>query len=221
MKVGVLMPAFNEAEGLVRVLRSLSSVPKQHILVVDDGSQDGTSEAARAEGVCVLRHEVNLGKGAAHRSGFAYFLERDYDAIVTLDTDGQHDPLEIPLFLEKAERARASIIIGTRRLSLCQMPLVRYLTNRITSLIVSLLAHTRIRDSQSGFRLISAKVLRDIRLTTTKYDTESEILIKASRRRHRIDSVPTKTIYRREISYINPVVDTLRFVRLILRSLWV
>ncbi len=220
MKVGILIAAFNEEAGLPGLLRSLTSIPKQDILVVDDGSEDQTSGVAKSEGVAVLRHPGNLGKGAAHRSGFLYFLERGYEAVVTLDGDGQHNPDEISLFLEKAATARASIVVGTRNVSLSQMPFIRYLTNKTTSFIVSLLAHTRIKDSQSGFRLIDAEVLRAVPLTTTKYDTESEILIKAGRRGHKIDSVLTSTIYRQETSYINPFIDTLRFIKLVLRSLW-
>ncbi len=220
MKVGALIPTFNGETQLPRLLRSVTSIPKQDILVVDDGSEDRTSEVARSEGVSVLRHDLNLGKGAAHRAGFAYFLARDYDAVITLDGDGQHDPGEIPLFLDKALLGRASIVVGTREMSLSEMPLIRYLTNKITSLVVSLLAHTRIRDSQSGFRLIRAEVLKQVPLTTTKYDTESEILIKAGRRGYNIDSVATKTIYRKETSYINPIIDTVRFIRLAVRSLW-
>lgn len=220
MKVGVLIAAFNEEEGLPRLLRSLISIPKRDVLIVDDGSVDQTSEVAKAEGVAVLRHEVNLGKGAAHRSGFAHFLQRNYEAVITLDGDGQHDPEEIPLFLQKAEMGKASIVVGTRKLDPSQMPLIRYLTNKTTSFIVSLLAHTRIGDSQSGFRLIKTEILRDVPLTTSKYDTESEILIKAGRRGYRIESVLTKTIYREERSYINPLIDTLRFIKLVVRSLW-
>lgn len=220
MKVGLLIPAFNEEKGLAGLLRSVGSVPRQDILVVDDGSEDRTSEVARSEGVGVLRHEINLGKGAAHRSGFTYFLDRGYDAVITLDGDGQHDPDEIPRLLEKALLGEASIVVGTRKMSLSQMPLARYLTNKTTSLVVSLLAHTRIWDSQSGFRLIRAEVLRQVSLTTTKYDTESEILIKAGRRGYGIDAVAAKTIYRKETSYINPVIDTVRFIRLAVRSLW-
>ncbi len=220
MKVGVLIAAFNEEDGLPSLLRSLTSIPKEDILVVDDGSDDRTSEVARAEGVSVLKHHINLGKGAAQQSGFAHLLHKGYESIITLDGDGQHDPLEIPLFLNKA-RHGADVVVGTRRLNPAEMPLVRYLTNRATSFVVSLLARTRIRDSQSGFRLIRAEVLRKVSLTTVKYDTESEILIKAGRRGFRIESLPIKTIYRGEKSSINPVLDTLRFVRLAVRGLWI
>lgn len=220
MKVGVLIPAFNEEEGLPPLLRSLTSIPKEDILVVDDGSEDKTSEVARAEGVSVVKHAANLGKGAAQQSGFVHFLQRGYESIITMDGDGQHDPLEIPLFLKKA-REGADVVVGTRRLNLAEMPLVRYLTNRATSFVVSVLARTRIKDSQSGFRLIRAEVLREVSLTTVKYDAESEILIKAGRRGFRIESLPIKTIYRGERSSINPVLDTLRFIRLAVRGLWI
>ena len=192
------------------------------VLVVDDGSADETSRAAREAGALVVRHEENLGKGAALRTGFEYAIANDYEAVITMDGDGQHDPKAIPEFLEAIERCGADIVVGSRMHAVGDMPRLRIWTNRTTSRIVSLLARQPIPDSQSGFRIIRTRLLRAISksLVTTRYDTESEMLIRAGRRGFRIAAMAIRSIYRGTVSHINPLVDTLRFVRLVGRSVF-
>ncbi len=192
------------------------------VVVVDDGSTDATSEAASRAGAVVLAHDVNLGKGAALRTGFEYAVENDYDAVVTMDGDGQHDPGAIPDFLDALENSGADIVIGTRMHAVGDMPGLRVWTNRTTSRVVSALSRQNIPDSQSGYRLIRVRVLRDIAgaLVTTRYDTESELLIRAARRGYRISSVAIESIYTGTVSHINPFIDTLRFIRLVVRSVF-
>ena len=205
------------------------------VVVVDDGSQDATARIAQDSGALLLKHEINSGKGAALRTGFRYVLDHGYDAVITMDSDGQHDVDDIPTFLkafngkfsslEKRKRAElkkktgSDIILGSRMQDISTMPAVRKFTNKLTSFVGSLLAHQEIEDSQSGFRLISSNVLRAIKLETSGYEMESELLIRASKAGFRIGSVPIKTIYGQEISKINPVIDTCRFFRLFFRSL--
>jgi len=192
------------------------------VVVVNDGSKDGTSAAAAAAGAHVLEHEVNLGKGAALKTGFEYAVAKGYDAVVTMDGDGQHDPLAIPDFLEAVGKCDADIIVGTRMHAVGEMPKLRIWTNRTTSRIVSLITRQDIPDSQSGYRLIKVRVLKDIvkSFVTTRYDTESELLIRAARRGYRTADVAITSIYTGAVSHINPIVDTLRFVRLIGRSMF-
>ena len=193
------------------------------VLVVDDGSTDDTSGAAREAGALVVRHEENLGKGAALRTGFEYAIANDYEAVITMDGDGQHDPGAIPEFLDAIEKCGADIVVGSRMHAVGDMPRVRIWTNRTTSRIVSLLAGQFIPDSQSGFRIIRTRLLRAISrsLVTSRYDTESEMLIRAGRRGFRIAALAIKSIYRDTVSHINPLVDTMRFIRLVGRSfLW-
>jgi glycosyltransferase involved in cell wall biosynthesis len=221
VKVAILIPAFNAEATLASLLHSISTLfDRRNIFVVDDGSSDTTSAIARQGGVNLLRHKCNLGKGAAHRTGFSYILKQGYDALITLDADGQHDYRSLPDFVELARTENADIVVGSRRGDLSGMPLIRVLTNRTTSLVVSLLSGQRVADSQSGYRLIRTGPLRDIRLTTRNYQTESEILIKAGRKGYRIVSLPIRTIYAEEVSYIQPGTDTLRFIWLAIRSLW-
>jgi glycosyltransferase involved in cell wall biosynthesis len=221
VKVAIVIPAFNAAETLATLLKHVTSIfERRDVFVVDDGSHDATSSVARERGVNVLRHHWNLGKGAAQRTGFSYVLEHGYDAVITLDADLQHDYRSVPEFIELARDRGADIIVGSRRGDFSTMPLLRKFTNRTTSLVVSLLAGQRVEDSQSGYRLIRAGPLRNIRLTTKNYQTESEILIKAGRYGYRIESIPIPTIYARERSYIHPFRDALRFIWLSIRSLW-
>ncbi len=192
------------------------------VAVINDGSTDGTSAAAEAAGAHVLEHEVNLGKGAALKTGFEYAIAKGYDAVVTMDGDGQHDPSAIPDFLDALDKCDADIIVGTRMHAVGEMPKLRIWTNRTTSRIVSLITGQDIPDSQSGYRLIKVRVLRDIvkSFVTTRYDTESELLIRAARRGYRTAAVAITSIYTGAVSHINPIVDTLRFVRLISRSMF-
>jgi glycosyltransferase involved in cell wall biosynthesis len=223
MKTLVIIPCKNlegEVGGVVKGIAALGL--DLDVVVVDDGSTDATSEAAGKAGAHVLRHEENLGKGAALKTGFEYAVARGYDAVITMDGDGQHDPSAIPDFIDAIERTGADIIVGTRMHAVGEMPRLRVWTNRTTSRIVSFLARQRIPDSQSGYRMIRTKVLRDVvkAFVTTRYDTESELLIRAARRGYRTAAVGIRSIYRGTVSHINPVVDTFRFVRLVARSIF-
>ena len=189
------------------------------VVVIDDGSRDNTAQIAQDAGAYVIKHEINKGKGAALQTGFQYVIDRGYDAVITMDSDGQHDPDDIPGFLATVEKIGSGIIIGTRMGDISTMPLIRRCTNKLTSFSASILARQKIEDSQSGFRLITTDVLKTVRLETAGFETESEILIKASKAGFRITSVPIKTIYGEEKSKIKPMRDTYKFLRLLFRSL--
>jgi len=217
---GVVIPAFNAAKTIGGVIDGVKRhISGENILVVDDGSEDGTHGIAESKGVEVIKHDVNMGKGSALVTGFNYFLSRpEIAAVFTIDADAQHDPEEIPRFIEVFEAGEAEIVIGNRMNDVGDMPWIRKLTNRTTSAIISLRAGCRVEDSQSGYRLISTGVLRELELVTSRYDTESELLIKAGRMGARIASVSIKTIYADEVSSISPFRDTMRFLALVIRS---
>lgn len=216
----VLIPAYNAGLTISELIEKTSKfVNKSDIVVVDDGSKDQTFAIAQRAGAVVLKHERNKGKGEALKTGFRYALEKNYHAVITMDADLQHDPESIPDFICKAN-GFPGIIIGIRKRNLKIMPFARWLTNNLTSAIVSVLSGQSIRDSQSGYRLISIQVLKSVKLESKKYDLESEILIKAKRKGFKIDEVPIKTIYAGGKSFINPLIDTGRFIKLMWRSLW-
>jgi glycosyltransferase involved in cell wall biosynthesis len=164
------------------------------------------------------------GKGAALRVGFRHAVEAGFDWVLTMDSDGQHDPLEIPRFFAAARDGATSVpavIVGSRRGDLAAMPWLRRATNVFMSWLISRCARQRIPDSQNGFRLISTRLLREVPLTTSNFETESELLVGAARRGFLIGSVPVSTIYRKGgQSHIRKVPDTLRFLRLLARRPW-
>jgi glycosyltransferase involved in cell wall biosynthesis len=218
MRPCVLIPAFNEELHIAEVVGGV----RRHVgkvIVVDDGSVDRTAEIAASSGAEVIRHEKNLGKGASLKTGMKKAFAEGFDPVIIVDADAQHDPAEIPLFLEAARRGEADVVVGNRMGSTKGMPPVRYLTNLITSFFISLLAGQRVPDSQCGYRLIRKNAFEKMRLKTARYETEGEMLIEAARAGCRIDSIPVKTIYGIEKSAINPFRDTFRFVRLVIRNM--
>ncbi len=136
MKFCVLLPAYNEEKNIVSLLEEIKKLAID-IIVVDDGSRDNTAELARKSRVIVLSHPKNLGKGLALRTGFEYLKNNGYDAVVVMDSDGQHLPGEINNFIRHAQNSDAGIIIGNRMHKPEGMPLARWLTNKFTSFCIS------------------------------------------------------------------------------------
>ena len=220
MKICLVIPTYNGAKTIAGIIRKIRQ-QELEVVVIDDGSLDNTYEIAKDNGAIVLRNENNEGKGASLIKGFHYAQDRDCDAVITMDGDGQHLPEEIPYFIRLAKYSNSGIFIGNRMFKIKNMPFVRVFTNKLMSWLISFVAGQSIPDTQCGFRLIKKEVLEKINLKTSKYETESEIIIKASRLGFKIESVPIKSIYSGEKSQINPVIDTLRFIKFIIRELWI
>lgn len=219
-KICVVIPAFNVEQTISEVITKVSQfVEHSHIIVVDDGSFDRTTVIVKKTGVIVLQNEFNRGKGYSLKRGFQYAIEIGFDAIVTLDGDLQHDPLEIPRFIEYFYRTKADIILGDRTKDFSTMPLDRRFSNKTTSLLISLLTGQRVKDSQTGYRLIKTNILKRIRLISNRYETESELLVKALLQGYKIAHLPIKTIYNDQQSHIHRFVDTLRFIKVVAFSL--
>ena len=217
MRILAVIPCFNEETRIADVVRRCLR-HTDAVLVVDDGSTDETAARAKGAGAVVISHVRNRGKGVALNTGYDYAVRHGFDAIVTLDGDMQHDPSEIPKFLDAARPDDVHIVLGCRMTDVSRMPAIRRWTNRTTSRFVSWLAGQTMLDSQTGYRLIKRAVLESVCCVTRNYDAESEILIKAGRKGFRVVEVPIATIYRGGKSSISPLWDTLRFVRLILRN---
>jgi glycosyltransferase involved in cell wall biosynthesis len=213
-----IIPAYNPGPALLDVARRTAAiVGPDHVLVVDDGSHDGSGDAARAGGFRVIRHPINRGKGAALRTGYGVALEEKYEAALTLDADGQHDPAWIPRLLE-ALGPDVDLVIGTRMIDPGPMPPIRVATNRFMSSVLSSLAGTSITDTQSGFRIVRRRVLEQVPLVTERFETESELLIRAGRHGFRIAEVPIPAVYGEEKSKIRPLADTARWLRMLWAS---
>ena len=216
MRIAAVIPAFNEELNIAAVLEGVRPFVTA-IVVVDDGSADSTAAAAEAAGAIVLRHELNVGKGAALKTGFRYLRESGFDGAVTIDADGQHDPAEIPLFIAAAEQGY-DMVVGNRMSNVSTMPFIRRFANHASSSLVSLLLGQNIRDSQNGFRYYRLTSVLSLPLKANKYDMETEVIFKMGRAGYRIGWVPTRTIYRTEAkSKINSLTDTLRFVGVLVR----
>src|SRR6266404_4244537 len=218
-RVIALIPAYNEAARVGEVVAKARQQVDE-VIVIDDGSNDGTAATAEKAGAKVLRHEQNRGKGGAIATALDYFGRSDAEFAILLDADGQHDPAEIAKFVETAGREQADVVVGTRMGNTANMPLVRRLTNRFTSWVTGKLARQRIPDSQCGYRLLRRNVLGDLRLSTARFETETEMLVQAARAGRRIIRLPIRTIYETgRPSHIHPLRDTIRFFKFV-RKYW-
>ncbi|MCM8786228.1 MAG: glycosyltransferase family 2 protein [Candidatus Omnitrophica bacterium] len=212
----VIIPAYNEEKTIGQLLKNLKKYFK-NILVIDDGSKDKTKEISEKENVIVISHKVNKGKGEALKTGFRYAIEKGFPAVITMDGDGQHFPEDAIKFVEKyREKTKVGIWIGKRDIFSQNMPFVRRITNLSMSFLISLLSFQWIPDTQCGLRLIKTDVLKKIKLYTSHFETESEILIKSSWKIVRIKSIIIKTFYSKEKSKIRPVIDTIRFFKMLI-----
>lgn len=212
----VIIPALNEERRIADVVRRVrDQIPE--VVVVDDGSRDGTAREAGAAGATVLKHEVNRGKGAALETGFRYACERGFDFAVTMDGDGQHDPDDLPRFIEAHARTGIPVWVGNRMADTGSMPFVRRMTNRYMSWLLSREMGQSVPDTQCGYRLFHCTVIPHVAVETTGFAAESEVLLKLADRDIRIGSVAVATIYRDEKSKISPIRDALRFFGMLRR----
>ena len=205
-----LVAAYNEARHIGEVVTRTAPYVSS-VLVVDDGSTDETAALAEAAGATVIRHDVNRGKGSAIRTGLSRLLGERHSHVLTIDADLQHDPDEIPKLLERAEHGAGDFVIGEREFTKAAMPAPRFYSNVIFSRILSHFMGARIRDSQSGFRLIRTDLLRRVHLTATGYEIETEMIIKLVRAGARIEGVTVRRLdYQGAHSHMRPVRDTFR-----------
>lgn len=212
----VIIPAHNEEKNIGGILKELKKY-FSNILVVNDGSTDKTEEIAKQENVIVISHKTCQGKGEALKTGFKYAIEKKFDAVITMDGDGQHFPEESIKFVENyRKKSYVGIWIGKRDIFSEDMPFIRKITNLSMSILISFLSLQWIPDTQCGYRLIKRQVIEKIKLYTSHFETESEILIKAGWMGFKIKSIPIKTVYGEEKSKIRPVRDTLRFFKMLL-----
>jgi glycosyltransferase involved in cell wall biosynthesis len=208
-----LIPGFNEAPRIGAVVEAARAhLP---VIVVDDGSSDGTAEAARAAGATVIEQRPNQGKGAALRAGFRRALDDGAGAILTLDADGQHDPAEIPAFLAAgAVEPRPDLVIGRRNFR--AMPAMRRLSNVIGGRAFSWAVGRDIPDNQSGYRLVSRR-LAEATLASDEpgFAFEVEQITSCIRMGGTIAWVPIRTIYAGAPSHIRPLAHLREFVRIV------
>jgi glycosyltransferase involved in cell wall biosynthesis len=213
-----VIPAFRAAAALPDVVaRARRQAPGARVIVVDDGSDDGTAGAAEAAGASVLRHPENLGKGRALATGLAAAVDAGADAVVTLDADGQHPPEAIPLLLEPIVAGTSDLVVGARARDTGSMPLGRRLTNWLSSTLLSRAVGFAVPDSQSGFRAMRREVAAGVRPGGGRYEFETEFLFLAALRGFRITAVAVPTVYDGAASHFRYGADTLALATVFLR----
>lgn len=193
--VAVAIPAYNEERTIGSVIRGLKAAGFTRIIVVDDGSNDRTGEAALQEGALVVRHLLNRGYGGAVGTGLRAASQLESEIIVTCDADGQHDPEDIHRLIAPIATGEADVVIGSRLMDPAGMPLSRRIANRIANIVSYVLFGVQSTDSQSGLRAFSRDAALAIRLMTSGMELSSEILAEIRRNRLRLREVPIKAIY--------------------------
>lgn len=209
-EIVVIIPALNAEPWLGEVVRG-AAAHGYPVIVIDDGSTDRTTEVARSGGAVVMRHDVNLGKGAALKTGFAEALAMGARAVITLDADGQHLPQQIPLFVDRWRSSPVDLVIGSRRHLFADMLPRRRNANTFSAWAISRAAGIRVADSQSGYRLYSERLLREVEIDGKGFDAESEVIVRAARRGFVVDFVPIELGFVNGIStsHYRAVADTL------------
>ena len=217
--VWVVIPAYNEAATIRDVaVRALAVLPR--VIVVNDGSVDATGDALTGVAVVVLRNERNSGKAASLVRGFEYALAHGAEAVITLDADCQHRPEDIPLLIEAARHHRRHIVIAARLLAADDAPKSRWRANRVADFWIGWAAGHRIADSQSGFRLYPAELLKTLEIAHDHahgFVFESEVLIEAARIGFLTVPVPVAALYpvAARASHFQPVRDIARITRMV------
>ena len=197
-KIVVCIPAYKEENTLPYVIYKCLKYTKE-ILVIDDGSTDRTARIARMAGARVVSHKENQGYGGAIRTCFLVGKREKADCLVIIDSDGQHDPDQIPSLIEPILKDRADLVIGSRfksKEAMKDIPKYRMLGIQTITQVFNLGAHMSITDSQSGFRAYSGKALSSIKVTSDRMDASMEILFDAKDHKFRIMEVPIKVSYK-------------------------
>jgi len=189
----IILPAYNEHVRIGPVVRAVRKQGFTNVLVVDDGSKDDTSDAAKRAGATVLTHIVNLGKGAAMKTGADYAVENGAKAIIFLDSDGQHRPEELPLFVDKLNKGY-DIVFGSRKRSR-HMPFIRRTGNLVITKVVHWFYKMDLRDVTSGYRGMSVKGYRKVRWESSDYSVEGEMIARAGKNNLKYAEFEIATIY--------------------------
>lgn len=214
----IAIPAFDAEATIASVVRRALAVHPS-VLVVDDGSSDATNEVARGCGVPVLTHATNLGKGRALKTAFDHLFASGYDAVITIDADGQHPPEETPKLLA-AWHLGADLVLGTRAHLYAEMSAVRRASNGTSSWLISRVAGEALPDCQTGFRLYTRPLIAAVGFPEPRFEAESAVIVRAARRGFRIVGIPIRLDEPdgRATSHYRPIVDSMRIAGAVTRA---
>jgi glycosyltransferase involved in cell wall biosynthesis len=214
LTAAAVIPAYGEQKHVGDIVRR-TRLQLDHVLVVDDGSNDQTARRSREAGAEVIVHNQNRGKGEAIKTGLRHWLDRQFARVIILDADGQHLPEEIDRFMAAAvTAAKPTLFLGNRMNNLAGMPFIRRVVNRYMSKQISGLCGQRIPDTQCGFRMLDRQLIPELLGGGQRFDYETEMLIIACRKGFRIESIPITTVYSDEVSKIRPARDAIRFFKM-------
>jgi glycosyltransferase involved in cell wall biosynthesis len=230
LHTAAVIPAYQDEKHIGDIVRRTRE-RLEHVLVVDDGSSDQTAQRALEAGAEVIAHDENRGKGEAIKTGLAHWLaaantsprtagdpDREVTWVSLLDSDGQHLPEEIDRFLAAIARTtQPTFLIGNRMNNVTGMPIIRRVVNRYMSRQISRVCKQEIPDTQCGFRMLDRQLIPQLLGGGDRFDYDTEVLIIASRKGYRIESVPITTVYTDQVSKIRPLRDAIRFLKLMWR----
>lgn len=216
MNTIALIPAYNEEKTIADVIIKTKPYVDQ-VTVINDGSVDSTAEKAKQAGATVISHKVNLGKGAALKTGCEYVLQQGAQNIVVLDADGQHDPAEIPRFMEALEQH--DVVFSYRQVP-DTMPFMMRFGNSFINRALKMIYSVNIEDSQCGYRAFTAAAYPKIRWDAQDYYVETEMILRVGKKRLKHASIPIETIYTDEYKGTT-VLDGIKIVtKMIGGKLW-
>ena len=195
-KISIVIPAFNEGTVIKEVIEEIWAIGNYSIVVVDDGSKDGTAKNASVySDVTVVRHKINRGKGAATKTGIVAAHRLGASIIVTMDGDGQHDPGDIPSLVKPILKDNYEAVLGIRRKKIGEMPFIKIIANKIGNTVTWLLYGMHVSDSQSGFRAYSRHAANIIDTRADKYEYDSKVIREINSNRLRFIEVPISVRY--------------------------
>ena len=204
-KVIAAIPCYNEERFVGQVVCKAKRYVDQ-VIVIDDGSRDGTSQAARAAGALIVDHGVNKGYGESVKSCFGVAKANQADVLVIFDGDGQHNPDELPHILAPILNGRADMVIGSRFLGgVSSVPRYRKFGINVITWLFNVGSSVKVSDAQSGFRAYSRSILDTISLTEKGMGISVEVLVKVRGKGFTIQEVPISCSYYRKSSTLNPV----------------
>ena len=214
-KICAVIPFFNEQRTIKEIItRTLQYV--DYVIAVNDGSTDKScDEVPKNDKVFLLSYNQNRGKGFALKTGFEESIKHGSDITVTLDADLQHIPEKIPDLIFGLKDYH--VVVGNRLENLKKMPVQRIMSNKLTSLLLSLKTKQRLKDTQSGFRAYKTGILGDIMPSYTGFEAESEMLVYAAEKNYKINFVPVPTIYADENSKMRPLQAIAGFIKVLLK----
>jgi len=213
----LILPVYNSDKHLNSLISQLlEHFPANQIIAVDDGSSDNSAQICRNKEITLIEFEQNRGKGAALLAGMKKAWQVGYKFAITIDSDEQHKPCHLPEFIIRQQQTKAAMVLGKRDFNSRIMPLPRIWSNKLTSFMVSITVRQKVADSQCGYRLYYLKPVMDMKLVSSRYQFETEILLKMAKAKYLLADTDIDTVYGEETSHINHLRDIKNFINILI-----